>query len=550
MEIRPGNATWQGARDEQQDAFGFSSFDDAELRAHGGVLMVLADGMGGMSGGREASHTAVQQMMAAYAEKSAQETIPQALERALQAANAAVYELAISREGEGEVGTTLVATVVHDSHFHWISVGDSRLYRYRAADDSLTPCTEDHTHLNALLEQVGRGELSRAEAEADPDGAALVSFLGLRELPRVDRSRQPLRLAQGDRLLLVSDGVYNALSEQDIALLLRNDAQSAAEALIKAVKQRAGPTQDNTTAAVIAMGDLPKPATAAKTEAPRPRGHAASGKTPPASKRTSPLILGTGALLLLALGIGIGVFVPRIFEQPPPDRGEVATAGADSAGQLEPNAGLGTDVGPKGKEEKEPDTAAHAPTEGAEAQPETAEPVEPAKEKADKLTTEETPDPAEAGDADLGGPGSELEAQPQVPGQSREAPEPNAAPGAEPGPPEADESGTTAAPTQNVPPAGEAQPGAAPQQMPGTPPQPTPGVAPAAPPAVEPEQAPRGPEHMLEPPPPAPGQAPSQPTPAEGAPTSATDPAEPPSGLLSGLKRFFSDPGPSAFSSH
>jgi protein phosphatase len=90
MDIRPGNAQWQGTRGEQQDAFGFVGFEDPALSAHGGVLVVLADGMGGMSNGRQAGRLACERMMTAYAEKGADEPIGRALERALAAATQAV----------------------------------------------------------------------------------------------------------------------------------------------------------------------------------------------------------------------------------------------------------------------------------------------------------------------------------------------------------------------------------------------------------------------------------------------------------------------------
>ncbi len=115
MDIRPGNAQWQGTRSEQQDAFGFVGFEDAALRAHGGVLAVLTDGMGGMSNGRQAGRLACERMMTAYAGKGADEPIGRALERALTAANQAVYRLALEGGGEGQVGTTLVAAAVRGS---------------------------------------------------------------------------------------------------------------------------------------------------------------------------------------------------------------------------------------------------------------------------------------------------------------------------------------------------------------------------------------------------------------------------------------------------
>ncbi|WP_295882310.1 protein phosphatase 2C domain-containing protein [uncultured Thiohalocapsa sp.] len=326
MDIRPGNAWWQGRRQEQQDAFGFAGFDDAVLRTHGGVLMVLADGMGGMSGGREASRIAVEHFMAAYRQKPAQEDIPTALERALAAANRAVYELALTREGEGEVGTTLVAAVVHEGSVHWISVGDSRLYLYQAAGDTLTLCTEDHTQGNELLEQVARGALTRAAAEADPDFHALVSFLGLRDIPKVDRSVRPLPLTAGDRLLLVSDGVYGTLAESDIGMLLRDEAQHAAEALIRAVKERAGAGQDNATATVIAFGDALPPTRIAHAPALSAGTRSTAAPAPTQRRRRigKGLTRGIAALALLLIGIGIGLYLSMPLAPPPePAVGEV-----------------------------------------------------------------------------------------------------------------------------------------------------------------------------------------------------------------------------------
>jgi PPM family protein phosphatase len=253
MDIRPGNAQWQGTRGEQQDAFSFVGFEDPALSAHGGVLAVLTDGMGGMSNGRQASRLACERMMTAYAEKGADEPIGRALERALAAANQAVYRLALEGEGEGQVGTTLVAAVVRGSELHWVGVGDSRLYHYRAEDDSLTVCTTDHNYANQLLQRVAAGVLDPVEAAVDPDRQALTSFLGLEVIPEIDRNLHPVHLAPGDRLLLCSDGVYGVLPEADLALLLRQDAQAAAEALIGAVKVLGLPEQDNATVAILGM---------------------------------------------------------------------------------------------------------------------------------------------------------------------------------------------------------------------------------------------------------------------------------------------------------
>ncbi|MEI6414248.1 MAG: protein phosphatase 2C domain-containing protein [Pseudomonadota bacterium] len=257
MKLIPGNAQWIGTRQEQQDAFGFYGYGQDDFRRHGGILMVLADGMGGLSRGREASLLAVERMMAAYGEKHPDEPIPDALLRALTAANQTVYELACATDGEGRVGTTLVAAAVHEEgDLYWVAAGDSRLYLLRAKDGTLTQCTQDHNLGSELLLQVAAGELDREQALTHPDQDALTSFIGMAEIPKVDRNLRPLTLEPGDRLMLCSDGVHGRLSEMELPKLLAGeDPQSVAETVIEAIKEKATDNQDNATLVLIGCQD-------------------------------------------------------------------------------------------------------------------------------------------------------------------------------------------------------------------------------------------------------------------------------------------------------
>jgi len=314
--IQAGNATWQGRRQQQQDAFGFSDFNNADFRRHAGVLMALADGMGGMQGGREAAQLAIKHLLLTWATKRPDEPIPAALERALAAANRAVYDWAqAQRFDEGEVGTTLVAAAVHQEAVYWISAGDSRLYLYQASNQSLTQCTDDHSRANRLRAAVLRGEAS-ASALEDPDAEALYSFLGLREIPAIDHSLRPRPLAPGDRLLLCSDGVYNNLSTEQIIQCLRPDAPAAADALIALVQKQAGPHQDNATVTVMALEltdttiiPTRSPPTATRRIRPEPRTQRVTPKLSGLQRWLIPLLAG---LALIAIGVGIGglLFTP------------------------------------------------------------------------------------------------------------------------------------------------------------------------------------------------------------------------------------------------
>src|SRR5436305_3497808 len=123
MIFTPGNAQHIGTRSEQQDSFGFSDPRDRTFTSHAGVLAVVADGMGGMAGGKTASRTAVKAFLDAYKLKRQNETIPAALNRALHFAHEAV-RAAAQQIGEENMGTTLLAAVTHGQGLYWISAGD------------------------------------------------------------------------------------------------------------------------------------------------------------------------------------------------------------------------------------------------------------------------------------------------------------------------------------------------------------------------------------------------------------------------------------------
>jgi protein phosphatase len=250
MRIIPGNAQHIGSRKEQQDDFGFSDLDNVTFVNHGGVLAVIADGMGGLARGREASLIAKQTMLQEYDRKSEKKTIPQALIRALSVANAAVVEMARLSGLEGQTGSTLTAAVIKDDELYWVSVGDSRLYLYHQGE--MTQLTTDHDYARELAREAALGNISQEEAATHPQRQALTSYLGLPFLSEIDRNEEPVILEAGDRILLCSDGLYKTIPADEIVKFLDRDPQPGAEALIEATLARGKTNQDNVTVAILA----------------------------------------------------------------------------------------------------------------------------------------------------------------------------------------------------------------------------------------------------------------------------------------------------------
>ena len=205
-----------GSRPYQEDDFRVTGFrgqdpDDCDL------LMVLADGMGGHYGGGEASRLAVSAFVETFPATTG--GVAARLRVALTAANEAVGRFAAEHVDLSGMGCTLVACVVTgDEAVHWISVGDSPLWRLRAGGDDdaggMDRLNADHS-MRPVFENLVR--LGRMAAEDAEGGAVnqLRSAVTGEDLALVDAGAPPVRLGIGDRILLASDGL-EALSEEEI----------------------------------------------------------------------------------------------------------------------------------------------------------------------------------------------------------------------------------------------------------------------------------------------------------------------------------------------
>jgi PPM family protein phosphatase len=249
MLIRPDNAQHIGAREQQEDSFGFSSFDQTEIIHNRGFAAVLADGMGGMTHGREVSGLAVQSFLRYYQDLSIEEDIPNLMRNSLLFANNEVQRFAEKQGLKNQVGSTLIAATVINSNLYWISVGDSRIYLFR--QNELIQLTEDHIYAKVLNVEAAMGKITKEDVENHPQKGALTSFLGLEELTEIDQNFIPFPLYVGDRVLLCSDGVYGFIDEDEISKVLSDVQDETCEMLIIKVLEKKHLYQDNITAVLL-----------------------------------------------------------------------------------------------------------------------------------------------------------------------------------------------------------------------------------------------------------------------------------------------------------
>lgn len=233
-----------GRRNSQQDSLGVAEYPN-------GICAVVADGMGGLADGDKVSRKIVRTMMQDAGGLRAGATDGM-LYRMVSHANFEVNRM-LGVSDKYRSGSTLTAVLAEAGSFQWISVGDSRIYLYRGG--GLLQLNREHIYKADLLRRAVNRDISFEAVVKNPQRKSVSSFIGMGELKYIDGSLHPVRVQSGDRLLLMSDGVFNTISEEEICMVLSREknAGEAARALEREVLSRQNPKQDNFTAIIINM---------------------------------------------------------------------------------------------------------------------------------------------------------------------------------------------------------------------------------------------------------------------------------------------------------
>ncbi len=246
-------------RDHNEDSF----LVDERL----GVFAV-ADGMGGHLGGEVASSTAVEAVRVALASGAA-------IGAAIESANAAIRDRAHGDPDIEGMGTTFTAILpLDDANILIGHVGDSRAYLLRG--ESITRMTRDHSLVENLVQD---GIITREQADVHPKRNIITRALGTSE--EVDVDVYTVRVVQGDRLLICSDGLTDMLREPDVARIVSMHAEGTAAtgALIDAANLAGG--SDNITVILLDVTEI--------DEAPGFIDHVAmQSEAPPAQELVAP----------------------------------------------------------------------------------------------------------------------------------------------------------------------------------------------------------------------------------------------------------------------
>jgi PPM family protein phosphatase len=259
-------------RKNNEDAYLLSALDGEEPIINGparslkvgdsGLLIAVADGMGGAAAGEVASReglAAVSLFLFGHwgrlsPAKDPEAVLLKAMETAVERASDAVLRYSDDDRTARGMGSTLTAVVVWNGCAYVAQIGDSRAYLLRQG--TLHQITEDQTLVNDLVAQ---GTLTREQARIHPQRNMTTQALGSPMPLRVVLSRLSLR--RGDRLLCCSDGLHGEVTDLLIRDLLNQELspRRSLELLVEEALAQGG--RDNITGVILTLNDpsLPLP---------------------------------------------------------------------------------------------------------------------------------------------------------------------------------------------------------------------------------------------------------------------------------------------------
>lgn len=235
-----------GTRQQQEDACSLVNAGDVTRLREEGLLAIVADGMGGLQSGDQASGMAVGIIGRDFGLMDRSQSLEPQLAGAVDHACEEVY-----RELKGRGGSTVIACMLYDQHLYYAGAGDSFLFLLRRG--RLIRINRQHNMKNQrYLELIRMGCMDPEPARTMREKDAVTQFLGVDRLDDVDWLRRAMPLEDGDVLLLCSDGIGGVLSEAEITECLSlTDANGACEALQRRVLEKNLIHQDNFTGVVI-----------------------------------------------------------------------------------------------------------------------------------------------------------------------------------------------------------------------------------------------------------------------------------------------------------
>lgn len=234
LRLTPAMASHRGLRRRtNEDAAGAEYPDTPQQLGQYGALFMVADGVGGLADGDQASQLAITQMTRQYFSSAPDETPAQRLRRATEGSNRTILQ-----KLNQQAATTLAAAVIREDRLTAVSVGDSLVF---------------HIH-NGRIEQINEVDVLR---DGSSDDGALTRVLGYREILEVETIER--EVVPGDAVLLCTDGLTRYLEPEHLARLAAlTDPRDGVRRMVMEANRLGG--ADNIAVVLVQVGERIAPA--------------------------------------------------------------------------------------------------------------------------------------------------------------------------------------------------------------------------------------------------------------------------------------------------
>ncbi|MDQ7991995.1 MAG: protein phosphatase 2C domain-containing protein [Propionicimonas sp.] len=207
------------------------------------TMLVVADGMGGAAAGDLASAVAIKELRAVDGNHAGEDMLT-ALDDAIANASQQISALVASDRSLDGMGSTVCGAMFDGTSLGMANIGDSRAYRYR--DGALSRLTRDHSWVQTLVDE---GRITEEEALEHPHRSLILRVVNgqPQHLPDLELAEA----AEGDRLLICSDGLCGMVTDADIEAQLDGELDDVMARLVGLAHAAGG--QDNIT---IILADI------------------------------------------------------------------------------------------------------------------------------------------------------------------------------------------------------------------------------------------------------------------------------------------------------
>jgi len=204
-------------------------------------LFLVSDGMGGQRGGELASKIIIEDLPVMIELKldklkvGSPAAIRSLFKKTIIEQSRQLQLEGTSETGYKDMGATLVAALLKNNRAYIANLGDSRIYRFR--NGRLVQLTKDHSVVSELLD---KGKIKPEEVQGHEAQGEITHYVGME-----DKAQPYIRsflLKKGDRLLLCTDGLTDAIDDKAISAILatEEDCKEACQSLVDAANNAGG----------------------------------------------------------------------------------------------------------------------------------------------------------------------------------------------------------------------------------------------------------------------------------------------------------------------